>query len=63
MNREYLPKNIKRYERTDGEMNLLSMADKRRSPRRLGYTDGCNTLIPFVFDTAGVVETELRAFI
>lgn len=58
-NREYLPKKIKRYERTDGEMNLLSMADKRRSPRRLGYTDGCDTLIPFVFDTAGVVETEL----
>lgn len=55
-NRELMPKVIRRYERTDNEMNALSPSECRRSPRRLGYTNGCGLLIPFVFDVAGVVK-------
>lgn len=55
-NREILPKQIKRYERPDNEMDALLPAERRRSPRRLGYTNGCGVVIPFVFDVAGTVQ-------
>ena len=55
-NREILPRQIKRYERSDKEMNALLPAERRRSPRRLGYTNGCGVMMPFVFDTAGTVQ-------
>lgn len=57
-NREILPKTIKRYERSDNEMDALLPSERKRSPRRLGYTNGCGVLIPFVFDTAGIVQDE-----
>ena len=57
-NREIMPKVIKRYERTDDAISALLPAERRRSPRRLGYTNGCGVLIPFVFDVAGTVQSE-----
>lgn len=57
-NREIMPKTIRRYERPDNEISALLPAERRRSPRRLGYTNGCGVLIPFVFDTAGTVQDE-----
>ena len=45
---------------TNAQVEALSNADKLKAPRRLGYTNGCGTLIPFSFDTAGQVQDDQR---
>lgn len=55
VNREWQPRQIKVFERPDADQDALLPADRWKSPRRLGYTNGCGVLIPFEFDTAGQV--------